>query len=94
MRLLLDTHSFLWFIGGDTSLSARARSLIEDDRNEVFLSIASLWEIAIKVSLGKLRLEQPFDLLIPPTTLREQYPTVCYHDSSYLGSRNPSVSSP
>lgn len=65
MRLLLDTHSFLWFIGGDTSLSARARSLIEDDRNEVFLSVASLWEIAIKVSLGKLRLEQSFDLLIP-----------------------------
>ena len=65
MRLLLDTHSCLWFIGGDTSLSAVACSLIEDDRNEVFLSIASLWEIAIKVSLGKLRLEQPFDLLIP-----------------------------
>ena len=65
MRLLLDTHSFLWFIGGDKSLSAYARSLIEDDDNEVFLSVASLWEIAIKVSLGKLRLEQPFDLLIP-----------------------------
>lgn len=65
MRLLLDTHSFLWFIGGDKSLSAYARSLIEDDANEVFLSVASLWEIAIKVSLGKLRLEQPFDLLIP-----------------------------
>ncbi len=93
MRLLLDTHSFLWFIGGDTSLSARARSLIEDDRNEVFLSIASLWEIAIKVSLGKLRLEQPFDLLIPQR-LYVTNSELCAHDPSYLGSRNPSVSSP
>jgi PIN domain nuclease of toxin-antitoxin system len=53
VRLLLDTHSFLWFVGGDSSLSVAARLLIEDVDNSVLLSAASVWEIAIKVSLGK-----------------------------------------
>ena len=65
MRLLLDTHAFLWFIMGDPSLSASARALIEDVANERFLSVAGLWEMAIKVSLGKLTLSAPFDVLIP-----------------------------
>jgi PIN domain nuclease of toxin-antitoxin system len=54
MRLLLDTHAFLWFIQGSQNLSATARNLIEDQENEKLLSIASLWEISIKVSIGKL----------------------------------------
>jgi PIN domain nuclease of toxin-antitoxin system len=54
MRLLLDTHAFLWFFIGSPSLSVKARALIEDDSNEKFLSIGSLWEIAIKASIGKL----------------------------------------
>lgn len=58
MRVLLDTHSFLWFINGDPRLSARARQLIEDTDNERFLSVASLWEIAIKMSTGKLQLSR------------------------------------
>ena len=65
MRLLLDTHTFLWYIQGDPRTSARARQLIEDPANQIFLSIASLWEIAIKVALGKLALNERFDLLIP-----------------------------
>lgn len=65
MNLLLDTHSFLWFIGGNTNLSPTARSLIEDTSNQPFLSLASLWEIAIKSSLGKLTLAQPFEVLMP-----------------------------
>lgn len=56
MRILLDTHTFLWFIGGDSRLHTEARRRIEDLENRRFLSIASLWEIAIKSSLGKLRL--------------------------------------
>ncbi len=60
MRLLLDTHTFLWFIGGDGRLSDHARTLILDPTNERFLSIASLWEMAIKTSLGKLKLALPF----------------------------------
>lgn len=51
MKLLLDTHAFLWFFIGDTSLSATARALIEEESNEKFFSVASLWEIAIKVSI-------------------------------------------
>jgi len=65
MKLLLDTHSFLWFIGGDERLSSAGRTLIEDVNNDVFLSIASLWEMAIKISLGRLRLAQPFETFIP-----------------------------
>ena len=65
MRLLLDTHSFLWFIGGHSNLSATARSLIEDPANQSFVSVASLWEMAIKVSLGKLTLKSPFETLVP-----------------------------
>lgn len=42
MKLLLDTHSFLWFIGGDNRLSLTARTLIEDTTNDIFLSVASL----------------------------------------------------
>ena len=65
MRLLLDTHSFLWFISGSTNLSPTARTLIEDASNQPLLSVASLWEMAIKLSLGKLSLAQPFEVLIP-----------------------------
>lgn len=65
MRLLLDTHSFLWFAEGDPRLSAVARALIEDEANDLLVSVASLWEIAIKTSLGKLHLQQPFATLIP-----------------------------
>jgi PIN domain nuclease of toxin-antitoxin system len=65
MTLLLDTHAFLWFVMGSANLSANARALIEDPTNETLMSIASLWEMAIKVSLGKLTLSAPFDQLIP-----------------------------
>lgn len=54
MSLLLDTHTFLWFIQGSSNLSDVARDLIEDPENERFLSVASLWEMSIKVSIGKL----------------------------------------
>ncbi|NCP16743.1 type II toxin-antitoxin system VapC family toxin [bacterium] len=65
MNLLLDTHAFLWFIAGDSSLSQSARSAIEDLNNNRYLSVASLWEIAIKVSIDKLTLSEPFETLIP-----------------------------
>lgn len=65
MRLLLDTHIFLWLIAGSERLRDPARSLLIDAENEALLSVASLWEIAIKVNLGKLTLERPFEELIP-----------------------------
>ena len=65
MRVLLDTHAFLWFIAGDPKLSQDTRSLIADSDTLLFLSAASLWEIAIKASLGKLTLLESYETLIP-----------------------------
>lgn len=61
MDLLLDTNVFIWFINGDKNLSQKSKSLIQDINNKCFLSIASLWEIAIKVSLGKLQIASEFE---------------------------------
>ena len=65
MRYLLDTHTLLWFISQDKKLSDKARQLILDSSSEIFLSIASLWEIAIKINIGKLTLDEPFEQLFP-----------------------------
>ena len=65
MRLLLDTHAFLWFIMGSERLSGKAKGLIEHYGDERLLSTASLWEMAIKLSLSRLSLAQPLDVLIP-----------------------------
>jgi PIN domain nuclease of toxin-antitoxin system len=61
MRLLLDTHAFLWFVLNDSSLSQTAHELIIDPFNEIFLSPATYWEIAIKISIGKYQLPGPFE---------------------------------
>lgn len=61
MRLLLDTHAWLWFVLGDVSLSPTARGLIEDPINQKQISPASYWEIAIKISVGKYALPVPYD---------------------------------
>ena len=61
MTFLLDTSSFLWFIYEESRLSDTAYSLLEDSGNAIYLSLASVWEIAIKANLGRgLRLRQPF----------------------------------
>ncbi|GAB4580802.1 MAG: type II toxin-antitoxin system VapC family toxin [Anaerolineales bacterium] len=65
MNFLLDTHTFLWFIGGQTKLSRKVKELIEEPENQPYISIASLWEMAIKTSLGKVSLDQPLETLIP-----------------------------
>lgn len=65
MRYLLDTHTLLWFLANDRRLSRHARRLIESSNNDRLLSVASLWEIAIKVRMGKLDLIEPFDRLFP-----------------------------
>lgn len=59
MNLLLDTHIFLWYITGDPKLPATLRKAIQDPANEVFLSVASVWEAVIKHGLGKLPLPDP-----------------------------------
>jgi PIN domain nuclease of toxin-antitoxin system len=65
MTLLLDTHTLLWFLTGDSSLSERARDAIEDSANVAHVSAASLWEVAIKSSLGKLKLPAPYVDIFP-----------------------------
>jgi len=58
MRLLLDTHVVLWFAAGNPALSAGARSQVVDPQNEIWVSHATVWEMAIKTSLGKLKLDR------------------------------------
>ena len=55
-RFLLDTHVFLWLIQGDSQLSERARAVISDDANQLYFSVTSIWEIAIKLNIGKLKI--------------------------------------
>ncbi len=69
MRLLLDSHALLWFCEGSPSLSATARDAIEDAQNEKLVSHATAWEIAIKLSLGKLKLAVPYEEFFPGTLL-------------------------
>jgi len=60
MNLLLDTHALLWWLDDNTALSAKARRAIRAERNAVFVSAATAWEISIKRALGKL--QAPDDL--------------------------------
>ncbi len=64
MTLLLDTHALIWFLDNDTRLPATTRTQIETTPT-VFVSIASLWEIAIKANIGKLDLSAPFSTIEP-----------------------------
>lgn len=58
MEYLLDTHALLWIVTDDNQLSNKAKKLFLDEKNEIFISTASMWEIAIKVSLDRLELGQ------------------------------------
>ena len=73
MKLLLDTHAFLWWIEGAPALGRRARAEIANPDSEVFVSLASCWELAIKLSLGKLRLTQSLDRFVPEQLTRNGF---------------------
>jgi PIN domain nuclease of toxin-antitoxin system len=64
MRLLLDTHIFIWWADQPEKLSPAALSALEDEANELLLSVASVWEMQIKIQLGKLKLSLPLKDLI------------------------------
>jgi PIN domain nuclease of toxin-antitoxin system len=70
MRLLLDTHTFIWFVTDSPRLSTTAKAFIEDEYNEKLLSIASIWEMAIKHSVGKLSFELPFMVFVEQQMLQ------------------------
>ena len=69
MRLLLDSHTLLWFCEGNAGLSSSARAAIEAPGNKKYVSHATAWEIAIKASLGKLTLSIPYEDLFPGALL-------------------------
>jgi PIN domain nuclease of toxin-antitoxin system len=68
MRLLLDTHAFLWLVEGSPNLSAAAQAALADTANDVYLSAASVWELAIKVGNKKLTLSDSLDVFVPKWT--------------------------
>jgi PIN domain nuclease of toxin-antitoxin system len=65
VKVLLDTHAFLWWVADDERLPAKARRLISDGRNEVLVSAVSGWEIAVTSALGRLELPDPPDRFVP-----------------------------
>jgi len=73
VRLLLDTHAFLWFILADPRLSATALGLITDPLNHKHVSPASYWEIAIKIRLGKYKLSAPFEPFMSDQIARNHF---------------------
>lgn len=72
MKLLLDTHVFLWFISGDKRLPAIVRDRIRDRDNEVYLSVVSIWEAIVKHQIGKLPLPEPPGNYLPAQRERHQ----------------------
>ena len=65
MRILLDTHIFLWFISGDTKLPRVVQDTVRDRANQVFLSPVSIWEAIVKHALGRLSLPEPPQKYLP-----------------------------
>ena len=64
MNILIDTHAFMWFVNGDAHLGTNARQRIENPDNTNYMSVGSLWEIAIKINIGKLTVSYPYDTVI------------------------------
>jgi len=61
MRFLLDTHAIIWYVEDSSELPKQITHIIDNPENEIYISSVSLWEIALKVSLGKLNLRLPLD---------------------------------
>ena len=85
MRALLDTHVFLWWVGDDARLSATARQIIGDAANEILLSAASGWEIAIKSRLGRLRVPDNLEQFMSEQMLQNHFTALPIHLSHALG---------
>lgn len=76
MRVLLDTHAVLWWSVDDGRLSETARSVIRDGRNEIVVSAASVWEIAIKSAKGRLELPSPVEQYVDDRLRRNRWSTL------------------
>ncbi len=82
MKLLLDTHIFLWFISGSDRLSAKHRQEIVNLDNEVFLSVISVWECTIKYQLGKLPLPESPEIYLPRERKRHFIDTIMIDENT------------
>ncbi|MBW4418416.1 MAG: type II toxin-antitoxin system VapC family toxin [Myxacorys californica WJT36-NPBG1] len=82
MKILLDTHIFLWFISGDRQLSSGVREVIRDSNNEVYLSVVSVWESMIKYQLGKLPLPESPEAYLPRQRDRHQIASLTLDERS------------
>lgn len=82
MKLLLDTHIFLWYVTADSRLPSLFTDAIRDPENDVFLSVASLWEIVVKHNLGKLPLPQSTENYIPNERRRHQIRSLALHENA------------
>ena len=71
MKLLLDTHTFIWFVFNAPDLPLRTRELLEDQATELYFSHASVWEMAIKVSIGKLHFSKNVTALVEAQTQKD-----------------------
>jgi len=84
VRLLLDTCTFLWIAAGAPDLSSRARELFADPDNEVYLSVVSAWEIALKHSTGRLPLPEPPERFVPAERRRHAIDTLPLDEDTAL----------
>ena len=82
MKILLDTHIFLWFISGDAQLSTDVRDAIRDPDNEVYLSAVSVWEAIVKYQLGKLPLPEHPETYLPKQRDIHQIVSLALDESS------------
>ncbi len=82
MKILLDTHIFLWFISADIRLSTDVREAIRDPDNEVYLSAVSVWEAIVKYQLGKLPLPEPPEIYLPKQRDIHQIVSLALDESS------------
>lgn len=88
MKILADTHAFLWFITDAPQLSKKAKTLLEAQDTERLLSVASVWEMAIKSRLGKLALRQPLDEFLPAQITANRFGLLDITAGTRFASRN------
>ncbi len=79
MRVLLDTHTFLWWVTDDDRLARRARALIADPTTEVLFSVVSAWEIVVKAGLGRLLLPEDPERFVPRHLAENAFLTLPVH---------------
>jgi len=82
MKILLDTHIFLWFISDDSRLSTDVRDAIRHPDNEIYLSVVSVWESIVKYQLGKLPLPEPPETYLPKQRNLHQIASLALDESS------------